>query len=183
MWVTHTSASIHTEPGTGARGCSLSSPSHPGQEIETENHSNIYCTGPTHTRRNCKNILQYGCRWTNLSSATSPHAPLLNLHSYVMFDRKQLKPSVTTDFSKCTSRELKTQRPTSTTVHCSTTIASKEVFVVSSAELWKMNTLSTDETPLSGERGQFRDSKINRGGCIGFRQELQAHLHFPISCY
>jgi len=39
--------------------------------------------------------------------------------------------------------------------------------VVSSADLWKMNTLSTDETPFSAGAGHIKKvSQINRGGCV-----------------
>ena len=81
------------------------------------------------------------------------HSTLLHLHSYVMFDRKQLKPSVTKDFTSSPQSIKNSKGPTSTTVHCSTTMASYEAVVVSSDELWKMNTPSTDEMPLSGENG------------------------------
>lgn len=74
------------------------------------------------------------------------------------------------------SRALK--RPTSTTVHCSTTMASYEAIVVSSAEFWKMNTLSTHETPLSGQRKE-QIKEHQRWS----RQELRVHLHSAISHY
>ncbi len=47
VWATHTSASIHMEPETGARGYSLSSPQHPGQRKKTEKHLDLY-TGNAH---------------------------------------------------------------------------------------------------------------------------------------